>query len=256
MLDGNVCAALFVKSEVVCFHPGTPCVHVYRICDGQNCVGVQNLPLFLCLRLTVCLSLFLLACLSAYLFGSVLAPFFLLLPEEVGGGVCLCLPVCLSLPVSPPDIPADGTFRVIADTLVDIVEERRRTGEDPTRRSGALVEHSAVRTVRVLAYRLPGTIADGVETLGEYCTKKGTEMEYLFCLFCEGWVWYIDISNYMTEFSFSAVNILSRKVLPRLPLFRFFCPIFFFGGGGGVGSIYYVSNLTDEPEGKFWYTNR
>ena len=61
-------------------------------------------------------------------------------------------------------VPAHGKSRIIADTLVDVVEERSGTGEDIAGRSETLHEHGAVRTVRVLAYRFSGTLAAGAQT--------------------------------------------------------------------------------------------
>ena len=57
---------------------------------------------------------------------------------------------------------------IIADTLVDVVEERSGTGEEDAGRSETLDEHGAVRAVRVLAHWSSGTLGRGAQTLGEY----------------------------------------------------------------------------------------
>ena len=61
-------------------------------------------------------------------------------------------------------VPADGESRKIADTVVDVVEERTGTGEEVAGRSETLDEHGAVRTMGVLAYCFSGALAGGAQT--------------------------------------------------------------------------------------------
>ena len=62
-------------------------------------------------------------------------------------------------------IPADGESRKIADTVIDVVEERCGTGEEVAGSSETLDEHGAVRAMRVLAHCFPRTLAGGAQTL-------------------------------------------------------------------------------------------
>ena len=64
----------------------------------------------------------------------------------------------------PQTVPADGKIRKIADTVVDVVEERIGTGEEVAGRSETLDEHGAVRAMGVLAYCVSGTLAGGAQT--------------------------------------------------------------------------------------------
>ena len=61
-------------------------------------------------------------------------------------------------------VPADGESRKIADTVVDVVEERIGTGEEVAGSSETLDEHGAVRTMRVLAHCFTRTLTGGVQT--------------------------------------------------------------------------------------------
>ena len=61
-------------------------------------------------------------------------------------------------------VPADSKSRKIADTVVDVVEERCGTGEEVAGRSETLDEHGAVRAMGVLAYCFSGTLAGGAQT--------------------------------------------------------------------------------------------
>ena len=61
-------------------------------------------------------------------------------------------------------VPANSKSRKIADTVVDVVEERIGTGEEVAGRSETLDEHGAVRAMGVLAYCFSGALAGGIQT--------------------------------------------------------------------------------------------
>ena len=61
-------------------------------------------------------------------------------------------------------VPANSKSRKIADTVVDVVEERIGTGEEVAGRSETLDEHGAVRAMRVLTHCFPRALAGGAQT--------------------------------------------------------------------------------------------
>jgi len=61
-------------------------------------------------------------------------------------------------------VPANSKPRKIADTVVDVVEERIGAGEEVAGRPETLDEHGAVRAMGVLAYCFSGALAGGAQT--------------------------------------------------------------------------------------------
>ena len=79
-------------------------------------------------------------------------------------------------------IPADGESRKIADTVIDVVEERIGTGEEVAGRSETLDELGAVRALRVLAYCFSHTVTDHVQARGEdWKRKEGDDLWFECC---------------------------------------------------------------------------
>ena len=78
-------------------------------------------------------------------------------------------------------VPADGESRKIADTVVDVVEERIGTGEEVAGSSETLDELGAVRAMGVLAYCFSHTVTDHVQARGEDWKRKEGDDRWFEC---------------------------------------------------------------------------
>ena len=79
-------------------------------------------------------------------------------------------------------VPANSKPRKIADTVVDVVEERIGTGEEVAGSSETLDELGAVRAMRVLAYCFSHTVTDHVQARGEdWKRKEGDDLWFECC---------------------------------------------------------------------------